>query len=221
MKICRAGSIPDAEGESLAVFFGESTPDGEKEFLSLIRNAPHFILVDEGAVFLPVPFVRYAACPSPEAVAAAAGAEHVRVITLPGRGTRSRKLVRFILPLKYSLASFLSFLVDYAVFLLLGLFGAPTALCVYGARVVSASFNYLLNRKYVFYGFTVLGLLRHFLVVAVSVTLNYLLLSLVTEKWGLPCELMKPAVDLVLFFFGYACEHLFVFRKKELQDEIR
>ncbi|MBS7263371.1 MAG: GtrA family protein [Eubacteriales bacterium] len=208
--------------ESALVLFGA---DADEEAMRRhIRNALHFVVADEeaDAVYVPLPFLSLLdGAGSAAEVFQRARRKHVISFRVPKPGTPGAAIERFLMPLKYSIVSFLSFLIDYAVFLLLGLFPIPLWIRVYGARVVSATCNYFINRRYVFYGYTLLGILRHFAVVAASVTLNYLLLSLLVDVWGLPSALMKPLVDLLLFFFGFAGEKLFVFRKKELKHEIR
>lgn len=211
--------------QSAVFYFGDGAPDTNAlsmlaERVNRLRAFP-LIQEEDGLMFIPGQFLfllEGASCVHD--VYEAAKRKHIIIYRTPRRDTLAYRFEKFLRPIKYSLSSFLSFLVDYAVYLLLGLSSAPLWVCVYGARVVSALFNYFLNRRYVFYRYTTLGLLRHFTVVGISVTLNYFILQLIGQ-WGWDQTVAKPFVDLLLFFFGFVGEKFFVFGGKGVDDEIR
>lgn len=84
------------------------------------------------------------------------------------------------------------------------------------ARVVSALFNYLLNRRYVFGGATSVGgsLTRYALLALVIAALSYAFtatISAVFDRMGLAITLVKIAVEIVLFLVSYIVQRRWVF----------
>lgn len=84
------------------------------------------------------------------------------------------------------------------------------------ARVISALFNYLFNRRYVFGDATSVGgsLTRYALLAFGIATLSYALtatISAVFDKVGLAITLVKVAVEIVLFLISYIVQRRWVF----------
>ena len=124
--------------------------------------------------------------------------------------------------LKYIAASAASFVIDYTLFLALdALFvqydigqGQHDIMAHMIARVVSASFNYLLNSVLVFRSNkkAPTSALKYFIVAVAQLGCGSLLLHTLPE-WGVKLEpwLLKPLVDGVLFVISFFVQRKFVF----------
>jgi len=118
--------------------------------------------------------------------------------------------------LKFSMASFASFLIDYALFCaLLALTGAPVASNIV-ARLASATVNYTINRKAVFTSSAPLSKsLAQYAALAVFVlACNTLALNALVAL-GANAYIAKIAVEATLFIVSYTVQHTFIFRKEK------
>ncbi len=127
---------------------------------------------------------------------------------------------------KFIGSSLASFLVDFLIFTILNLLIGDSmedttriAVATVGARVVSSVFNYTLNRKVVFKSDADVkkSLVKYFLLAICQVTVSFLLVDLIAEKWlGLGASflesIIKMIVDLVLFLISYQIQQRWVFR---------
>ena len=128
---------------------------------------------------------------------------------------------------RYSISSVICFLLDYGLFTLLnavvlrGMGDGPRELvATYGARVVSAAVNFLLNRNMVFgdtsdprgaaVRYTVLAVAQ----AAVSALLVYAIRRL-TGASSLMETVIKIPVDVGLFVASYQIQRRWVFKKTE------
>ncbi len=132
----------------------------------------------------------------------------------------------YMIIFKYIGSSIASFLVDFLLFTLINLLIGDRmdgklriAIATVGARVVSALFNYAVNRKVVFQSNTAVGksLGRYTILAVCQVALSYLLLVLISQKiLGLGASfwesIIKVVVDLVLFLFSYQIQRRWVFK---------
>jgi putative flippase GtrA len=126
--------------------------------------------------------------------------------------------------LAFSGASFLSFILDFFLFFpmvwLFSIYFADSVALVYGniaTRVISASFNYYLNRKFVF-RYRVnpwKSMMNYALLACVILGLNTILLSWFHEVVHITKALAKLLTELILFFFSYVVQKLIVFREKK------
>lgn len=131
--------------------------------------------------------------------------------------------------LKFAASSVSSFLLDYGIYLLLffvfGKFGVSAFLGAAGvlmlsnvlARVVSATFNFTVNRRFVFadggavssVGVAVLK----YAALAVSIlALNTGLLTVLVDVVGFSAVWAKPVVEIVMFGVSYVVQKTVVFR---------
>ena len=127
---------------------------------------------------------------------------------------------------KYSISSVVCFLLDYGLFTLLNAVllrgmadGARELVATYGARVVSAVVNFLLNRNVVFgdtsdprgaaVRYTVLAVAQ----AAVSAVLVYAIRRL-TGSSALMETVIKIPVDVGLFVASYQIQRKWVFKKE-------
>lgn len=128
--------------------------------------------------------------------------------------------------LKFASSSLASFLLDYLLFLLFawgtrslawGLVGSNIA-----ARLVSACFNYSLNKYLVFHGGGQVsqGLPQYVLLAAGILTANSVLLHGLTAL-GLAAPLAKLITEMTLFAVSFSVQTLVIFRKKKPIKEER
>ncbi len=117
--------------------------------------------------------------------------------------------------LRYSAASLLSFLVDYALFCLMTLFTGSAVISNSTARVCSSTFNFTLNRRFVFRSDQTLktSAARYFTLAAAVLALNTLILRSLALT-GLNTYAAKLLTEMILFIFSYVVQHKFVFRKE-------
>lgn len=125
---------------------------------------------------------------------------------------------------KFASSSLLSFALDYCLFLL---FSAVTENWVWGlllsniaARLLSACFNYTLNKYMVFHGGgrASRDLPRYMLLAAGILTANSILLHVLTAL-GLPAPIAKLITEMTLFAVSFSVQTLVIFRRKSPERE--
>ncbi len=115
--------------------------------------------------------------------------------------------------LKYSMSSFIAFLLDNAVFfLMMGLTGI-FALSYVTARIISAGTNYLINRHVVFKEGSKNSFLKYAALALFVFACGFGLSWLLIEKLQMP-TVVKPIVDILLTAVSYLGQRLFVFKRK-------
>ena len=127
--------------------------------------------------------------------------------------------------LRFCSSSLIGFLVDYLLYsLLVALLGtARVTFCNIAARVVSASVNFTLNRRFVFTGGDKQplwsSLLRYAALAVCILALNTLLLNWLTQTLGWNPYLSKILVEVTLFLLSWFVQRNFVYyRKKKVQN---
>lgn len=116
--------------------------------------------------------------------------------------------------LKYSLSSIISFCIDFVLFkVFLGFF--TLQLSNIFARIISASCNFIMNRKFVFKnkGNIFKAFISYALLAIVVLLLNTFILTILVEL-GLDKLLAKLITEVTLFFLSYFVQHSFIFKKK-------
>lgn len=116
--------------------------------------------------------------------------------------------------LKFSASSFIGFIVDYAAYSLLLLTG-NLMLANIIARVISASVNFTLNRKFVFRskGKLIPAAVKYFLLAAAILFGNTLLLEFLVNTCGINQMLAKIITELTFFILSWSIQRLVVFKK--------
>ncbi|MBE5806939.1 MAG: glycosyltransferase [Clostridiales bacterium] len=123
---------------------------------------------------------------------------------------------------KFCASSLLAFVVDYVLVLLfnaafLRMFPREKALLfsVVLARIISATVNFLVNRKVVFNGNESLGKsAAKYAALAVCVLIvNYFLIRFLNITLGWPLALAKILVEVILFLANFVIQGKFVYRK--------
>lgn len=115
--------------------------------------------------------------------------------------------------LRFSLSSLAAFGIDLAAFLILGTLTGSLLTAVVGARVISSSINFLVNRRLVFTGGRnrrlAVAALRYFTLAACLLPANYaLILGLTTI--GAPAAAAKVLTEASLFAASYAFQKRFL-----------
>lgn len=124
--------------------------------------------------------------------------------------------------LKFSASSFLGFLIDYSLYGILLLLTAslPAALSLrvsnIGARLVSAAFNFSVNRSVVFRSSESLprAAVKYAVLAAGIITVNTAILSILVGTLGMNALLAKVLTEVVLFFFSWLIQRRVVFREE-------
>ncbi len=116
--------------------------------------------------------------------------------------------------LGFSLSSFASFLIDYTLFCLISVLSGITIANV-AARIVSGTFNYTVNKRYVFNSshntaksFTQYILLAIFILLCNTIILN------VFVHAGISRYIAKITTEIILFVFSYFIQHHIIFKKE-------
>ena len=119
---------------------------------------------------------------------------------------------------RYAFSSLASMLLDYLLFGLLTYLGLSIMVSTYIARVCSAVFNFLLNKKVVFRsnGSLAKQALQYGLLAFVSGTASGLLVTFFTKLLGIDRIIVKIVVDTLLFFINYHVQRVFIFAKKTI-----
>ena len=121
----------------------------------------------------------------------------------------------------YILSSALSGVVDILVFFILSsivlgqISAVNTLIATVSARVASSLLNFWLNRKYVFSGKSKKSIYRYYILWFCQLGASYGLIFLLGNVLGLPMTPMKLLGDLVLAFFSYQIQKLWVFKNGE------
>lgn len=122
---------------------------------------------------------------------------------------------------KYTLSSLGSSLLDWALFSLLVvllpagvLHGSVIAVATVIARLISATFNYVLNRKVVFKAAgarRARSIRRYIVLCIVCMMASAALVSALAAVLPVPVVIIKPFVDTALFFANYRIQQSWVF----------
>lgn len=119
--------------------------------------------------------------------------------------------------LKFSASSFLGFIIDYIMFSLLFLISANLLVSNIGARVVSATANYNLNRRFVFQSKNSVAksATQYFLLAAVILVGNTCVLELLVNYCGLHQLLAKIVTEIIFFTLSWTVQHFVIFRREK------
>ncbi len=129
--------------------------------------------------------------------------------------------------LKFSASSLISFAVDYGLFSLLTLLtaelGISSGLTVsnIGARIVSSSVNYTMNRNLVFRNKSSIrtSAAKYFALAGAILAGNTLVLRLLTGSAGMNPYAAKIFTEVLFFFVSWTVQRLFIFRSREEDRE--
>lgn len=147
----------------------------------------------------------------------------IQTVYLPGNTSSHFRTIRdsvlVYLPFfKFCLSGISSATVDYTLLFVFQGLTHNLFVSVLGARIASSAVNFTLNRTYVFQeGERVhkktVETLYYYLLVAVLMLFNYLLLRFLSQDLRMNLFLSKVLTEIVLFIFSFTIQHLIVFRK--------
>lgn len=118
--------------------------------------------------------------------------------------------------LKFSASSFVGFLVDYSVYSLLLLITNNLCISNVAARIVSASVNFFLNRKFVFKsrGSLLRAAIQYFLLAAGILIGNTFVLEFIVNACGVNQMLAKIMTEVMFFILSWLIQKLIVFKRR-------
>lgn len=116
---------------------------------------------------------------------------------------------------KFAMSSLGAFVVDFVTFIALMALGGGLAVSVVAARVLSASFNYATNRRFVFNRGAggVKSAAKYAGLVVLLLVANYGLLRFLTGGLALNVVLAKVLTEGTLFSFSYLAQKRYVFAR--------
>jgi putative flippase GtrA len=124
--------------------------------------------------------------------------------------------------IKFCSVSLISFVIDFAAYALFTalLFSLPQGKSVgaanVAARILSASVNFMLNRKFVFdhKSSAAVSALKYAVTACIVLAANTFLLRLAVCRIGINKYAAKLIVEPIMFLFSWSAQHFFVFAKK-------
>lgn len=123
--------------------------------------------------------------------------------------------------LKFSMSSFMSFLIDYLMFgILMILLGQGWTIAAnIGARLVSATANFAINRRFVFGASETLrkSALKYAMLAGGILVCNTGVLYVMTDIWSVNPYVAKIMTEMVLFVVSWAVQRTFVFQRQEYE----
>lgn len=127
-----------------------------------------------------------------------------------------RELAQVCLPVfKFSATSILSGILDFILLLVIQRLTSNLLIAVVSARVCSSILNYILNGLFVFNSGSMKGhnksIPRYFILSAIVLFFNYLLMYLFNEQIGIHIIISKLLTEAILFIFSYWSQRKFVF----------
>ena len=118
--------------------------------------------------------------------------------------------------LKFSLSSFISFLIDYSFYAIFVLLGIPVLLANVISRIISATGNYTINKKIVFKdnskNFKTIG--KYISLATIILCFNTIILKYLILLGGNK-YISKILVEIILFFFSWYIQKKKIFIKGE------
>lgn len=133
-----------------------------------------------------------------------------------------RDSIRVYLPIvKFGLSSASCGILDFMLLFLFQWITKNLLVSVISARVISSLCNYLLNRNLVFRSNDskhTTTLIKYYMLAAVILLCNYLLMSLFHETLGFRLFYSKVLTEAILFIFSYHIQHHFIFRSSEKES---
>lgn len=118
--------------------------------------------------------------------------------------------------IKFSASSLLGFVVDYIAYGVLSSFAEPLWVANVIARIISATVNFSVNRRYVFHSKESIGrsAVKYGMLASVILFGNTLVLNVLVTA-GLHKMWAKLVTELIFFLFSWAVQHLLVFRNRK------
>ena len=119
--------------------------------------------------------------------------------------------------IKFSCSSFCSFLLDYLIYSLVVFWGCNILFANIFARIISSTFNFYINRKYVFKSkeSLVRSYLKYFALAVFLLIINSAMLEVLTNILQVNKYISKVLVEMILFVVSLIVQKTLIFRKKK------
>lgn len=126
--------------------------------------------------------------------------------------------------LKFSGSSLICFGIDYLIYMILSLVTAGAANSIMianvGARIVSSSINYTLNRRYVFHSNSsaLVSAAQYFMLATGILAGNTFVLHALVENAGMNRFLAKILTEMIFFVISWTVQKMIIFRRKKPEE---
>ncbi len=117
--------------------------------------------------------------------------------------------------IKFSCSSFCSFLLDYLIYSLIVFMKGNILFANIFARIISSTFNFYINRKYVFKSkeSIIKSYLKYFMLAVFLLIFNSIMLELLVNLLGINKYISKILVEMTMFIVSLLVQKTIIFRK--------
>lgn len=117
--------------------------------------------------------------------------------------------------IKFSFSSILSFILDYTLYTIFNILTNNLILSNILARIISATFNYTLNRKMVFKSNSNIkkSAFQYFLLALIVLLVNTSLLKLFVDVFNIDKYISKVIIEVIVFTLSYIVQNKIIFKK--------
>lgn len=117
--------------------------------------------------------------------------------------------------IKFSISSIISFIIDYLSFIILFYISHQLILSNIIARIISASINFYMNRKYVFQDEkNILKSLKSYSLLALAILIcNTFLLKILVTLFSIQESIAKIIVEIIMFIISWLVQKYIIFKK--------
>lgn len=115
--------------------------------------------------------------------------------------------------LKFSISSFISFLLDYFMYTLLNIITQNIVISNIFARIISASFNFNMNKKYVYESKNNIWKesVKYLILATFILLINTTILNFIVSNTIINAYIAKIMVEVFLFCVSYLVQKKFIF----------
>lgn len=114
--------------------------------------------------------------------------------------------------IKFSLSSFISFIIDYILFIVFNFFTSITLSNIF-ARIISSIFNYNINKKIVFKSKN--NLIGYYFLAIIILILNTLILDTFIYSFEINMYFSKILTEFLLFILSYLVQRNLIFKNNK------
>lgn len=119
---------------------------------------------------------------------------------------------------KFIISSFSSVIVDFGLFHLFGFllnhfnFTEAIVLATIGARILSSIYNYFVNSRFVFVGFTKSSIVKYYVLVVIQMFVSAFSVKYIFKITMINLTIVKIVVDFIIFIVNYFVQKKWVFK---------
>ena len=117
--------------------------------------------------------------------------------------------------IKFSGSSFISFILDYLLYIIITLISNNVIPANILARIISSNFNYYLNKKYVFKDNNKINksIFKYYGLALFILIINTFILNILVNKLLIGKFITKLIVEIILFIFNYIIQKRYIFER--------